>query len=174
MTNVLETPLLSSEIHSFIYSLIHFYNVIRVTLSRHQFRNSNIGITIEENFCLPALIFWWGSKWNKWATPVVYWVDKMGKDKVKMVAIEGLSNKWTFQESLKLLRERNWGCLGSRRRAGAKALGQHAETVQGIAGSPEVLERNEGKLDEQERRQEVGKGRPYSAGLKAKASTSAF
>lgn len=41
-------------------------------------------------------------------------------------------------------------------------------------GSPAGLERNEGWLDEQERRQEVGKGRPDSADLKAKASALAF
>lgn len=34
----------------------------------------------------------------------------------------------------------------------------------GIAGSPEWLERNEGWVDGQERRQEVGEGRPYPSG----------
>lgn len=34
----------------------------------------------------------------------------------------------------------------------------------GIAGSPEWLERNEGWVDEKERRQELGEGRPYSSG----------
>lgn len=53
---------------------------------------------------------------------------------------------------------------GKQRRTGAKALGQHAEIVQGIAGSPEGLERNVEWLDDPERRQQVGKGRPDSAG----------
>lgn len=41
------------------------------------------------------------------------------------------------------------------------------QALQGMAGRPGWLERNEGRVDEQEGKQEVGKERPVPAGLKA-------
>lgn len=41
------------------------------------------------------------------------------------------------------------------------------QALQRMAGRPGWLERNEGRVDEQEGKQEVGKERPVPAGLKA-------